>query len=390
MHPLRRIAALLGVAALLLAGSLASTHSAFAASQSGVVGHVYVNLNSSPNVVAAFDRHTDGSLTATPGSPFSTGGSGLALPSQGALQQSSDGKYLLAVNAGSNQISVLSIKNDGSLKLASVTTEPFGATAPTTIAVWGNEVVVGNDGDSSTGGAKYVAFTLNSGGKLTPTGWSYSLPTGTVVADVFFSPNGQHLIGNRENTSLIDSFTPGPNGTFTPAAGSPFTNPAGYYGPFGSQFNPASPDQLYISNAHTVAGGGVTPGTVSAFNVAGDGTFSEIGAAPYATDGQTATCWVAITHSGQYLYGVNTGSSSVSAFTINSDGSLSLIGSTTIGGAGALDIGVAPGDGYAYVVERGSNQVVGLSINGDGSVSLLPSSPTQLPASGAAFGIVVD
>lgn len=390
MHPLRRIAALLGVASLLLVGSLASTHSAFAA-QPTVVGHVYVNLNTSPNAIAAFDRHADGSLTSTPGSPFSTGGTGLALPSQGALQRSSDGKYLLAVNAGSSQISVLSIKNDGSLKLVNVAPEPYGATAPTTIAVWGNNVVVGNDGDAITGGAKYVAFTINSGGKLTPTGWSYALPTGTVVADVLFSPDGQHLIGNRENTSLIDSFTPGPNGTFVPATGSPFNNPTGYYGPFGSQFNPASPDQLYISNAHTMAGGGVTPGTVSAFNVAGDGTFSEIGAAPYATDGQTATCWVAITHSGQYLYGVNTGSSSVSAFSINGDGSLSLIGSSTpVGGTGALDIGIAPGDGYAYVVERGSNQVVGLSINGDGSLSLLPSSPTALPTSGAAFGIVVD
>ena len=130
---------------------------------------------------------------------------------------------------------------------------------------------------------------------------------------MLFSPDGQHLIGNRENTSLIDSFTPGLNGTFNAVSGNPIANPAGYYGPFGSQFDPASPDQLYISNAHTAAGGGVTPGSVSAFSVAGDGSLTEIGAAPYATDNQTATCWVGITHSGQYLYGVNTGSSSVSA-----------------------------------------------------------------------------
>jgi 6-phosphogluconolactonase len=50
-----------------------------------------------------------------PGSPFATGGTGLGsgLGSQGAIQRSSDGKYLLAVNAGSNDVSVLRIGRHG-------------------------------------------------------------------------------------------------------------------------------------------------------------------------------------------------------------------------------------------------------------------------------------
>ena len=53
-----------------------------------------------------------------PGSPFAVGGSGTghADASQGSLQLSADGRYLLAVDAGSNQISVLRIKPDGSLQ----------------------------------------------------------------------------------------------------------------------------------------------------------------------------------------------------------------------------------------------------------------------------------
>ena len=86
---------------------------------SAVVGHVYINDNTAPvNTVAGFDRHADGSLTAMSGSPFTVGGSGAGQPdaSQGSLQLSADGRYLLAVDAGSNQISVLRIRPDGSLR----------------------------------------------------------------------------------------------------------------------------------------------------------------------------------------------------------------------------------------------------------------------------------
>ena len=84
-----------------------------------VVGHVYVNDNTAgTNTIAAFDRHSDGSLTPTEGSPFAAGGAGLGavFGSQGALQLSGDRRYLLAVDAGSNQVSVLRILKDGALR----------------------------------------------------------------------------------------------------------------------------------------------------------------------------------------------------------------------------------------------------------------------------------
>jgi 6-phosphogluconolactonase len=85
---------------------------------SPVVGHVYVNDNTTgTNTIAAFARHADGSLSALPGSPFAAGGAGTGagLASQGALQLSGEGRYLIAVDAGSNQISTLRIQPDGGL-----------------------------------------------------------------------------------------------------------------------------------------------------------------------------------------------------------------------------------------------------------------------------------
>jgi VCBS repeat-containing protein len=101
---------------------------------------------------------------------------------------------------------------------------------------------------------------------------------------------------------------------------------------------------------------------------------------------------VAISRSGQYLFSVNTGSGSVSSFSIGSDGSLTYGSSTALTGTGlgALDAGIDPTDSFLYVVERGANRVAGLQVNGDGSTTELASSPTALPAGSAAFGIVVD
>src|SRR5882762_8201117 len=117
MHHMRkRITFTLGLCVLALAGS---GFSQGVLASDGVAGHVYVNDNTAGvNTVAAFDRHADGTLTPLHGSPFAAGGAGTGtlIGSQGALQVTSDGRYLLAVDAGSNQISVLRVSVDGALQ----------------------------------------------------------------------------------------------------------------------------------------------------------------------------------------------------------------------------------------------------------------------------------
>ena len=108
-------------------------------------------------------RHTD----AVAGSPFAAGGagSGAGIGSQGALQITSDGKYLLAVDAGSNQISVLRINSDGELNPVGGGPVSSGGVKPVSIAVHGSLVYVANAGDSES---NYTGFTLNPGGHLRP------------------------------------------------------------------------------------------------------------------------------------------------------------------------------------------------------------------------------
>ncbi len=310
---LPRLAILLALAltgASVSSGSAAATPFFFGHHTSFVVGHAYVNDNTvASNTVAGFDRHADGSLTAIPGSPFPTGGagSGAGLASQGALQLSSDGRYLLAVDAASNQISVLRLGFTGVPQPVGSPVSS-GGSDPVSIAISGNLVYVANAGAAEP---NVTGFRLGWNGVLYPLPNStVSLPAGSGPDDVLFDPTGQRLVVPLVNTSTIESFRVGWDGRLVAAPGSPIA--AQGPGPFGSEFRPTNPSQLFVSNAH----GGEGNGTVSAFNVSRSGELTSIGSSPFA-DLQTAPCWVEISHDGRFLFTVNTGSGEISSYAIN-------------------------------------------------------------------------
>ena len=348
-----------------------------------VVGHTYVDDNTlTTNTVAAFDRHADGSLTAIAGSPVAIGGAGIGhgLGSQGAIQTTADGRFLLAVDAGSNEISVLRVTRTGVPVLVG-SPVASGGVEPVSIAVTSRGLVyVANVG---VGGSNYTGFRLAHDGTLTPlAGSTVAVPEGSAVGDVFFNSTGDRLVGTRDATSLIDSFAVLPGGLLQAAGGSPF--PAQSLGPIGSEFRPTDPAQLFVSNAH--AGAGL--GTVSAFRVSRTGTLTSIGTSPYP-DGQTAPCWVEITHDGKYLFAVNTASADISSYFINRDGSLVLLGTTPFtDGAGAVDARLSP-DGRTLSVTGGAAHVVSTFAVYGGSLVELSSSPTPLPADSSPVGLVV-
>jgi 6-phosphogluconolactonase (cycloisomerase 2 family) len=386
MHAAKRLIAVAGLLALGSIGSVTAAQGAFAAS--ALKGHVYVNDNTAgTNAIAAFDRQANGSLTPIAGSPFAAGGAGTGagIGSQGSLQLSSDGKYLLAADAGNSQISVLSIGSDGSLTPVSGSPVSSGGKKPVSIAVHGSLVYVANAGGA--GGSNYTGFTLSSGGNLTPLANStFPLADSANPGDVLFNSTGTNLVGTEVGTSVVDSFSVGADGRLTAATGSPFQ--AQGAGPFGSEFRPTDPTQLYVSNAHN---GGINLGTVSAFNVSSTGILSSLGLSPYP-DFQNAPCWVEISHDGRYLFAVNTASSSISSYGIRPDGSLRLLNaSTTFGGGvhGEEDARLDPSGANLYVVDSGSNKVSAFAVNG-GTLTEIPSSPVSLPSGATPFGIVVD
>ncbi len=385
---MHRILRPLALSATVIAVLGASAVSVSAASPDRIVGHVYVNNNSAiHNSVAGFARHRDGTLTPLAGSPFLTGGAGTGTPtgSAGAIQSSSNGRYLLAVDAASNDVSVLRIRGDGSLRL--VDTESSHGTTPLSIAVHGSLIYVANAG---AGGSDYTGFRLDHRGHLRPVSHStVALPDDALPGQILFSGDGRTLaatrVGPNSGPSYIDSFRVREDGRLTAAPGSPF--PAQRIGPFGSAFRPTNPRQLFVSNAHD----GALLGSVSAYHVGPHATLTPIGASPFA-DGQTAPCWVEISHDGRYLFAINTASSSISSYRIARSGTLTLLGSTPFNdptGLRPFDARLDPAGRFLYVVDAGAAAISIFAVSG-GNLAELPSSPVSIPGGVAPFGIVVN
>ena len=139
---------------------------------------------------------------------------------------------------------------------------------------------------------------------------------------------------------------------------------------------------MFASNAHNGAG----LGTVSAYRDSFFGRLSPIGSSPIA-DGQTAPCWVEISHNGRYLFTVNTGSGNISSYSINPDGSLALIEARRpAAGGGDVDARLSP-DGKTLSVDGNGNHILSVFAVHGGTLTELPSSPTPLPAGGSPSGI---
>ena len=205
----------------------------------------------------------------------------------------------VAVDAGSNQVSVLRIHPDGSLRLVRHGVVSSGGALPDSVAVHGDLVYVANSGN---GGTNYTGFPLDPDGHLRPDpGFDRTLAADAAPADVLFNGTGTKLVGTRVGSSLIDSFTVGRDGLLTAAPDSPIA--AQGLGPFGSEFGRpirtscSCPMRTTSARAPARSRPSKSPRTGRCRRSAGS---------PFA-DNQTAPCWIEITHDGQVLFTVNTG-----------------------------------------------------------------------------------
>ena len=328
-------------------------------------GAVYVLTNQVSNAVAAFDRAQDGTLT--PAGTFPTGGSGnpVAQPgdpptdplaSQGALILSDNKHLLFAVNAGSNEISVFSI---GKNELTLVDKVNSGGVRPISLTVHEHLLYVLNEG----GTPNITGFTVSDAGELTPLPGSTRPLSGGSTADpaeVSFSNDGALLAVTEKMANLIDIYIVGTDGV----AGPPNPNPSNGMTPFGFAFDQRN--HLIVSEA---MGGVPNAAAVSSYNAALSGMLSVVsGSVP---DFQTAACWIVITNSGRYVYTTNTGSGSVSSYTL-SNGALTLLNSVaaSLGATSApIDMALTNSSRYLYVHAAGLQTVEAFRVEPDGSIS---------------------
>lgn len=197
------------------------------------------------NSILGFRRAADGSLTALPGSPFLTTGTGTGNPTQKLgpddidfpIVVSTDHRRLFAINPGSNTIAVMTIASDGSLTPVAGSPFPSGGTNPASLALAGSRLWVLNKSDdpaqTAAGLPNYTAFNISAAGVLTPVaGSTTTTVAGSSPQMVLLSPSKNILFGadfmapgTPARQGALRSFVIGSSGTLTPAPGTPMDIP---------------------------------------------------------------------------------------------------------------------------------------------------------------------
>jgi 6-phosphogluconolactonase (cycloisomerase 2 family) len=324
------------------------------------------------NSVLAFARASDGTLE--PSGSFATGGtgSGGGLGNQGGLVLEGNRRWLYAVNAGSNDLSLFAVEPSG-LLLAD--RAPTGGMQPVSVAVHHRLIYVLNAGSDNLTGLRRDAH-----GNLGPIAGSARplSAAGTAPAQVEFSPDGRFLVVTEKATSRVLVYPVGDNGLLGPftSYASPTATPFGFA--FGKR------DQFFVSEA---AGGAPNASTVSSYQLDGDGTATLVD--PSVPTTETAACWVVITNNGRFAYVSNTGSDSISGFRISSDGGLTLLdadGRTAVTGVGPIDLALSRNSRYLYSLNSGDGTIDAFRIGARGalqpvqSISGIPAGANGLAA----------
>lgn len=353
-------------------------------------GRVYVMSNQAEgNTIIVFRRADDGTLTRIHEIPTGGLGSGPGvlpsflppgpgpnpLQSQDSLIATDNGRFLLAVNAGSNEISVLAVTPDGLRLTDRAYSEGI---FPVSIAYHKGLIYVINEGAPATQNGEPNGIPTMAGFRLDFTGRLHYISDskrevgeiGSNPADAIFSPDGNHLIVAEKFSNLVDIFPIGKDGRTT----EPIRFPTNNLTPFGIAFTHDRVLAVTYANSFLENGRRNTVlrgSTTSTYRLAKDGALTPISES--VPNNQTATCWIRFTPNGRLAYVTSKGTGAISSYLVSSHGELSLLeGLAADTGqplSGPIDMSITPDGRFLYVLVSFAGAVKGYRIETDGSLT---------------------
>ncbi len=363
-------------------------------------GAVYAMTNAAGgNEIVVYDRADDGTLTLN-GTEATGGQGGIgeppepedALGSASPLILSKNQKWLFAVNAGSDEISVFRVRRDG---LTLVDLVDSGGPFPVSLTLHRKLLYVLNSG----GDGNITGFTVNGKGRLTPlAGSTRSLDAGGTNPPFFLESPAQVGFDRRGKVLVVTVKGQVVNGIGSneirvypvdrdglPSA-DPVTTISHGNIPFGFTFDRRN--HLLVAEAF---GNGLVgdpnASAVSSYDIAPDGTLELISAS--VENFQTATCWIARS-SGRYAYTTNNGSDTITGYRVGRDGALRLLnadGVTGATGVAPVDLAMTKNGRFLYNVNAGSGTVSMFRVSKrDGSLRAM-GEIGGLPVNDGAVGI---
>jgi 6-phosphogluconolactonase len=321
---------------------------------------VYTETNAAEgNEILVYHRDHDGDLQLAHHVATRGLGSGAPLGNQGALALSRDGRRLYAVNAGSNEISVFAI---GGARPVLVQKVSSGGELPISIALHGDLLYVLNAG----GAGNITGFYVGDDRRLHPIPNSTRPLSGSATgpAEIAFDVFGDVLVVTEKAANSIVLYD-----VIDGYAQQPQARPSNGMTPFGFAFD--RHDNLVVSEAF---GGAPGASATSSYEIDGAAYPLEV-VSPSINAGQTAACWVVVTRNGRYAYVTNTGSSSVTGFSVARNGALTLLNSDgvtgrTSSGSSPIDVAASPDSKALFVLTANVGAITGFRIRDDGSLRM--------------------
>jgi 6-phosphogluconolactonase len=325
------------------------------------------------NEVLVFDRDQHGRLTAS--ERVATGGRGTGephLPSQSSVALSGDGRWLLVVNAGSDQLSLLSVGAEG-LALADVAAS--GGSRPTSVAISGDLVYVLNNGTPNI-----ASFRITAGRLVERDGGRHALSSDKAdPAQIAFSPDGRTLVVTERGTDSISSYAVGAEGE----AHGPMTIAATGKTPYGFDFTTGG--ALVVTEAF---GGAIGAAAAASYSLGESGALAPVSGS--VGDTRSEVCWAVVSHDGRFAYVTNFGDGTVSSYRVGPDGELTLLdavaGSTRLGEKGVRDEAIARDGRHLYAIDPDAGRLFAWTLGAEGE--LLPMGEVaELPATVAGIAV---
>jgi 6-phosphogluconolactonase (cycloisomerase 2 family) len=313
------------------------------------------------NAVIMFSRDSHGVLTYV--GSFLTGGDGGLrsgppdpLMSSGSLMLTQDGKWLLAVNAGSSTVSVFQVKNNS---LTLTDQESSGGSFPVSLTISGNEVFVLNGG---TPNPNISGFNLSNNGKITAINNStITLPsTSAIYTQVGFDNSGKWLAVSdlSDNSILTYAVNSGvPSGLKTLSSSGP--------APFAFLFDARN-------NLISVQAGN---SAVSSYSISDSGVLTPIVEAFNPTS--STACWI-VEDQTDDLFTTNPGTANISSYQdLSNSGNVGWLNASAASGIATIDEGITNNGDFLYALGvktasvNSAGNVYAFKISGNGSLKMV-------------------
>ncbi len=356
---------------------------------------VYINANitaTGQNAVIALLNDGAGKMTPLTGSPFATGGTGVAATvddtpwdSDGELVLNATGTLLFAVNGHSNDFSAFNLNADGSLTLISGSPFPSGGTQPASIGYKDNfvgngvsmMVIANKDSDpfQAQTTPNYTTFRVSATGIPTlNTGSTLTLPVGSSPWQVLMPRNSKFFFGILYTGDTVSSYQLLRNGNMTNLSSLTTIGANG-----GGVLHPKV-SEMYV-----------TLPALNMLNVLSYDPAYNLSLVQTLPNPGLAACWAATNKAGTRLYITETVSGSITVYDITISENPVELQHLVLSGTRpkATHIRLDPTEKFLYVLDRHRTLHV-LDVSADGTVTEnLAPFDLGLPAGTVPLGLAV-